>query len=349
MNNNKLKQIQFNNLIQLQNLQLENNKFDSILKVKSLNLRILNLKSNKITKIEANSFNGLLKLKLINLLNNSINEIDLNGFRNTNFKEIRLSIQNITIKMIHLLKDKLKPNFVYNHWIYNYYDSIYIENRQDIDCFKMLFLIKYKIFYNFIFDYHDINDITSNCMNLSKVRDTLNRFNDNVYHINYKPIEMQPIDHLTYQLVTWIIFCIILFIIAFTCIQCFFIKKNNKINIIYKSITNKIELESNKQIVIVYSNLNTIIEQLLESETELINNLDEIINLDQLYKNKMINKLKIELENLKNLNTTTQCLYINLIKKLFDHNELACNNSKTLIQKYSFLIESRGIHFKIEI
>ncbi len=81
------------------------------------------------------------------------------------------------------------------------------------------------------------------------------------------------------------------------------------------------------------------IDELLE--TELINNLDEIINLDQLYNNKMINKLKTELENLNNL--TTQCLYLNLIKNLFDNNELACNNYKTLIQKYSFLIESRGL------
>ena len=60
-----MKQIQFNNLIKLKDLQLENNEFDTILKLNnSLNLRILNLKSNKITKIEANSFNGLLKLKL---------------------------------------------------------------------------------------------------------------------------------------------------------------------------------------------------------------------------------------------------------------------------------------------
>ncbi len=147
------------------------------------------MKSNRITKIEANSFNGLLNLTLIDLLNNPINEIDSNGFNNTNFKEIRLSIPNITIEMIHLFKDKLKPNFAYNHWIYDYYDSIYIENRQDINCYKTLFLIKYKLFYNFIFDYYDINDITSNCMNLSKLRDTLNRYNDNVYHINYIPTE----------------------------------------------------------------------------------------------------------------------------------------------------------------
>ena len=129
-------------MIRLQDLQIENNYFESIIKINSLDLKILNLKSSKITKIEANSFNGLLKLRLINLLNNPINEIDLNGFNNTNFKEIRLSIPNMTIEMIHLFKDKLKPNLIKNHEIfYQYYNSIYIENRPDIDCFKMLFLI----------------------------------------------------------------------------------------------------------------------------------------------------------------------------------------------------------------
>ena len=99
-------------------------------------INVLNFKSNKITKIEANSFNGLLKLKLINLLNNSINEINLNGFNNTNIIQIRLSIPNMSIEMIHLLTDKLKSILIENRQIfYQYYNSIYIENRQDIDCF----------------------------------------------------------------------------------------------------------------------------------------------------------------------------------------------------------------------
>ncbi len=53
----------------------------------------------------------------------------------------------------------------YKSWIYEYYDSIYIENRVDIDCFKLFYLIKYKVFYNFINDNVDINDVlTSNCI-----------------------------------------------------------------------------------------------------------------------------------------------------------------------------------------
>ena len=60
------------------------------------------MESNKIIKIEPNSFNGLFKLKLINLLNNSINEIDSNGLNNINFKEIRLSIPNLSIEMMRV-------------------------------------------------------------------------------------------------------------------------------------------------------------------------------------------------------------------------------------------------------
>ncbi len=108
----------------------------------------------------------MLNLTIIDLLNNSINEIDLNGFNNTYFKEIRLSIPNMTIEMMRILNYSLNPNFAYKHWVYQYYNSIYIENRQNIDCFKTLFLIKFKIFYNFINDNLDVNDIISNCMNL---------------------------------------------------------------------------------------------------------------------------------------------------------------------------------------
>ncbi len=56
----------------------------------------------------------------------------------------------------------------------------------------------------------------------------LNRFNDTFNHINYIPIAIPSTDHLTYQNVTWTIFSIVLLILAIICIQCFFLKKNNK-------------------------------------------------------------------------------------------------------------------------
>ncbi len=178
--------------------------------------------------------------------------------------------------MIHLLKDKLKPNFVYNHWIYDYYDSIYIENRQDIDCFKMLFLIKFKVYYNFINDNNDINYVTaSDCLNLTKVRDTLNKFNDTIVHITYKPRVIPPTDHLTYQIVTWIILSLILLIVALTCMQCFFFQKQN--NIINSTEKSKKQEETVNEVVVSNISNKTQLPLQTEAELEETNDLDEIL------------------------------------------------------------------------
>jgi Leucine-rich repeat (LRR) protein len=85
--NNRLKKIQLLYLTKLVDLQLAYNEFESIVNVNSSSLRFLILKFNKIKRIEANAFNGLLKLRKINLLNNSINKIDSNAFNNSYFKE----------------------------------------------------------------------------------------------------------------------------------------------------------------------------------------------------------------------------------------------------------------------
>ncbi len=127
-------------MINIERLELATNQIESIKSnyfSSNTKLNVLNLKTNYLTRLEANSFNGLFKLKLINLLNNSINEIDSNGFNNSNFKEIRLSISNISFEMLQILNNSLNPNLAYKSWIYEYYDSIYIENRVDIDCFKL--------------------------------------------------------------------------------------------------------------------------------------------------------------------------------------------------------------------
>ncbi len=192
------------------------------------------------------------------LLNNPINEIDLNGFNNTNFKEIRLSIPNITIEMIRVLNNSLKPNFAYKNWIYDYYDSIYIENRQDIDCFKMLFLIEFKIFYNFINDNVDVNDIITNCMNLTKVRDTLNKFKGNLFHLNYKPKVIPTINRVTYKIIIWSLISTIMIGLFIHFI--YIMSRNNNKNKINDFSSNKDEDNNN-------------VESFLETKLEQNNNL----------------------------------------------------------------------------
>ncbi len=76
----------------------------------------------------------------------------------------------------------------------------------------MFFLIKFKVFYNFINDNNDVNYATSsNCLNLTKVRETLNRFNDTFLHIDYKSKVIPPTNSLNYQIIIWIILSLILF------------------------------------------------------------------------------------------------------------------------------------------
>ena len=118
------------------------------------------------------------------------------------------------------------PKLAYKSWIFEYYDSIYIENRLDIDCFKMLFLVKFKLFYNFINDNVDVNDITSNCMNLTQVRNTLNYFNDTFTHQNYIPKMVFKIDRNIYTLIIWIITSLILFSLTLIFIRFFFKQQN---------------------------------------------------------------------------------------------------------------------------
>jgi hypothetical protein len=216
-------------------LQLANNEFESIVKVNSSNLTILNLKSNKIEIIEENSFNGLLELKLINLLNNPIHEIDSNSFYNSTFKELRLTIPNMSVEMMHLLIAQLKPKLHHKAYVYSFYESIFIENRIDHDydyCLKMMFLISNDIYYNFINENTDINYVDNNdCMNLTRVRDTFNKFNDTFHHIQYVPRVKLPIDLLTHQLYTWLVFAIVVLLILYAYIQ-FEIMINNKNNTI---------------------------------------------------------------------------------------------------------------------
>jgi len=66
--------------------------------------------------------------------------------------------------------------------------------------------MSFNISYNFINENSDINYVTTkDCINLTKVRDMFNRFNDTIHHKQYVPLVKEPIDHLTYQIRTWLI------------------------------------------------------------------------------------------------------------------------------------------------
>ena len=78
----------------------------------------------------------------------------------------------------------------------------------------------------------DINDVlTSNCMNLTQVRNSLNRFNDSFKHYNYKPKIIKMTEHITFKIVTWSFLALVLLGLTLIFIRCIVKKKQvNPIN-----------------------------------------------------------------------------------------------------------------------
>ncbi len=74
-------------------------------------------------------------------------------------------------------------------------------------------------------------------MNLTQVRNNLNRFNDSFKHQNYIPKVLPIFDHQTHQIVTWTIFSAILF-----CLTLIFMRLSYKIN--RKEILNESQSEN---------------------------------------------------------------------------------------------------------
>ena len=74
-----------------------------------------------------------------------MNLLDKTSFNNSNINLILLTIDYLSIEMICILKNSLKTFYI-NQKV-NYYNAIHIENRNDVNCFKTLVLIKWKILY----------------------------------------------------------------------------------------------------------------------------------------------------------------------------------------------------------
>ena len=62
------------------------------------NLEKLYLRSNKLTKIESNTFQHLTKLKKLNLSENQIEQIDVDGFKGLdNLEKLNLSDNKLSV------------------------------------------------------------------------------------------------------------------------------------------------------------------------------------------------------------------------------------------------------------
>jgi Leucine-rich repeat (LRR) protein len=180
ISNNKLKLISnttFIHLFNLNYLNLASNKIDDESNLTILfNLTVLDLSSNLIKKIKKHDFDGFKNIKMLYLESNQLERIEpgsLDLFGSVVLK-LSISMPNISNENIYSIKDSLKPQMVRTFFHINYFAPTHIENRVDVDCVKTLYFMRFKILYNFFNEHIDINDFTTNCMNLSIVRHKLN-------------------------------------------------------------------------------------------------------------------------------------------------------------------------------
>jgi hypothetical protein len=88
-----------------------------------------------------------------------------------------------------------------------YYSPVYIENRADIDCVKTLYLMEYKILYNFFNEHVDIDDFFRNCKDRStediKLRlRSIKNFSDIQSNFDFTPKKNIESNYISF----WIIF-----------------------------------------------------------------------------------------------------------------------------------------------
>jgi len=146
------------------------------------------------------------------LINNTIDTIDPNGFNNTNIQKILLTIPNISNEMISSLINSLKPVMLKTGGKVNifFYDSIYIENRIDLNCEKTFWFMRNKIFYNFFYEYDMINFL-QDCKSKFQYENSIKKFDPNIlFEQNYNTSSNK--SNGAYKIFIYSIFSVILFI-----------------------------------------------------------------------------------------------------------------------------------------
>ena len=171
---------------------LKSNKIDSIESKafeKNTNLNELNLENNKIQFINSNTFYGINYLNILNLQNNSIEQFDKNSFNNSNPKLIILTGLNLSVDNVCNLKTSLKPRAIKSFTNREYFDSIYIENRNSLNCEQTFSFMKSKILYNFLDD-TDLDNFFIHCNSVSKAKKVVSK-----YGCNELEVEATVIQH----------------------------------------------------------------------------------------------------------------------------------------------------------
>jgi hypothetical protein len=148
-------------------------------------------------------------------------------------------------------------------------------------------------------------------LNVTTVRDKFIRFNDTVYHKQYVPKVKPPVDLVTHQIYTWLVFAIVVLIILYAYIRFEILLKNNELNVIIaieeKEIINEVVVPSES------------IEIPLQEAIEDIDDFNEIVTLNELVErrrkrqqsSKEVNEIVNEANKKDDLKNDVSISYLN--------------------------------------
>jgi len=91
-------------------------------------------------------------------------------------KKLIINIPNITIDNLRNIKYSLTAKLVKKYYRYIYLNSIYIENRVDIDCVKTYYLMQADLFYNFFNEHIDSTYVINDCNNTIRLKNELAKY-----------------------------------------------------------------------------------------------------------------------------------------------------------------------------
>jgi len=198
-------------------LNLKSNRIKSIEPYSfetNIYLSKLDISLNNLTEIEDNTFNSLNNFTFyLNLTNNSIAKINLNSFNNSNIQRIILTMANLSISNTESLLNSLKVILIKHYYATYIYDSIYIENRIDLDCEKTLWFMRHKLLYNYFNEHFESLYFNEHCNNETKLRISLRVFNKSLEKTQSEDNNSSQMIILCFLIgLLFIIFCLSIFL-----------------------------------------------------------------------------------------------------------------------------------------
>ena len=305
ISNNKLKLISnetFIHIFNLNYLNLASNKIDDQYKLTVLfNLTVLDLSSNLIKTIRKHDFDGFNNIKILSLVSNKIDRIEPGSldFFGSVILKLSLTMPNISNENIYSIKDSLKPRLVRKFFHINYFAPTHIENRVDVDCVKTLYFMRFKILYNFFNEHIDINDFTTNCMNLSKVRNELNFIENSSNHLE-NVTQLYKKNHLNDSSKIFIIYLFIFasFIISIIYLIFYYFLKQFKAKNSQNEQKHAEDIELNSDLQMIGPAVNNSQSYLIKNENKNFNSIKAnssiVANLtvNTMFINRLLQKLK---------------------------------------------------------